>query len=133
MKKEIAKVNKIPPAVAAEYYVGLWLANDAVLLRNELQAGFAVVSELLARDLQDAAPVDKADMPAKTILVTGDKRVVSRMNLIPFKGSLVSEPVDYVRPGSTGMLVLAGRRRRLLLPPGSKGTGLPGSSSGQRE
>lgn len=103
MKKELAKMNEMAPAVAAEYYLGLWLANDAVLLRNELQAGLAVVAELLARDLQDPAPVDKAAKLAKTILVTGDKRVVSRMNLFPFEGSLVSEPVDYIRPGSNGV------------------------------
>jgi len=104
MKKEIARVRReAPPDVTAEHYVGSWLANDAVLLRNELQAGLTVVADLLARDLQDAAAVDTATKPAKTTLVSGDKRVVSRMNLPPFKGSLVSEPVDYIRPGGNAV------------------------------
>lgn len=104
MKKEIAKARKTAPAdVKAEYYVGQWLANDAALLRSELQTGLATVADLLARDLQDAAPVDPATTPVKTTVVTDDKRIVARMNLHPFKGSLISEPVDYTRPGSNGV------------------------------
>jgi hypothetical protein len=57
----------------------------------------------LARDLQDAAPVDTATKSPKTTIATTDKRVVSRMNSGPFTGSLVSEPLDYTPPASNGI------------------------------
>jgi len=121
MKKEIARVRRqAPPDVTADYYVGLWLANDAVLLSNELQAGLTVVADLLASDLQDAAAVDKATKPATTILVSGDKRVVSRMNLPPFKGSLVSESVDYARPASNAVTYPRKKKAEAAAAPGAE-------------
>ncbi|HEY0681189.1 MAG TPA: hypothetical protein VGD45_02565 [Steroidobacter sp.] len=39
----------------------------------------------------------------KTPVLTVDRRVVFRSNLHSFKGSLISEPVDYSRPLSNGV------------------------------
>jgi hypothetical protein len=116
IKKEIARARQYPPEFLAEYYMNMWLANDAELLRNELQAGLAGVAELLARDLQDATVVDKSSRPDKSTVVAGDKRVVSRMNWLPFEGSLVSEPLDYTRPASNA-IAYAREERAEAAPP----------------
>jgi hypothetical protein len=97
IKKEIARAHHYPPDFLTDYYIDMWLANDAELLRNELQVGLAGVAELLARDLQDATVVDES-RPDKSTVVTGDKRVVSRTRF-----SLVSEPLDYTRPASNAI------------------------------
>lgn len=76
IKKEIARARQYPPEFLAEYYMNMWLANDAELLRNELQDGLAGVAELLARDLQDATVVDKSSRPDKS---TGARRQARRV------------------------------------------------------
>ena len=103
MQKEIAAAREqIAPEKTAEFYLAQWLANDAALLRSELQAGLAAVAELLASDLQDPTPVDDTTKELKTIVVKGETRVVARVNQHPFKGSLSSEPVDLRVPMSNG-------------------------------
>lgn len=106
MRKEMQEARrKAPPGVKAEHYLTQWLADDAALLRQELKAGVATVTDLLAMDLQDPVPFDtKAKQGPKTIIKNDGERVLVRINTLPFRGALSSEPAAYVRPLSNGVL-----------------------------
>jgi hypothetical protein len=99
MKREMDQARRPMPAdEKAKVYIAQWLAEDAALLRREMLTGLTTVAGLLARDLQDRAPVDTQAGQPKTVIADGSDRVVVRSNLHPFMGAVSSEPPNFVPP-----------------------------------
>lgn len=104
MQREISEARKrIPADVKAKHFLEQWLTDDAARVRAELHTGIATVTELLAMDLQNRAPVDTKVKQAKTVVVDGADRVVVRYNFLPFMGAISSEPPNFMPPPANGV------------------------------
>ncbi|MFC4308769.1 hypothetical protein ACFPN2_06715 [Steroidobacter flavus] len=84
-----------------------WTANDGVKLREELQIGTRIVTQLLARDLMDYSAVEiRREIGSKDWGTARDSTMDRQVRVFfggPFAGSLVSQPTGYGVRGCQGI------------------------------